>query len=255
MITVPLRQFQSIKVIDPVTAQDRSCYLVKYEKRRYETIRIGTLAYYRNIEGHQGDALDGRVEGIVFEPDRHQPVTRDEMLAISGGSFDVVARDGMAFGKGASYQDEKSRRCQNVYVYCCSMEFGVFPNPERMAHFNAREFSVIDNTLEFRNVVAAELITKARTTEGLPYDREKHYLKSWEAPVRYRSRRLARMELPLNNLDFFVYQKDPAFAVEQEYRFVWIFFDRKTDIPIEVATDPVDIPRIETWGVARLATE
>ena len=242
-----MHQFKKIEIIDPTTMQKKYCHLIKYEKNRHETIRIGTLEYYRDMEGNQSDPYDGRVKGVVFESDQPQALTREELLHITGGSLDAIARDGIVFGKGGSYRDEKSRRCHNVYVYCCSIEFGSFPDSERMAHFEASEFFVIDNTEGLKNVVAAELQRHARTKDGLPFDPEKHYLKSWEAPVRYLTRHPARMDLPINNLDFFVYQKDPRFQIEQEYRLTWIFFDKSTDRPVEVAVDPIDIKYDKIW--------
>ena len=68
MEIIPTKDFKQIEVIDPNTNKNRSCYLVKYEKQRYKTARIGTLAYYRYFEGNQADPLDGRVEGVTFTP-------------------------------------------------------------------------------------------------------------------------------------------------------------------------------------------
>ncbi|MBI3774570.1 MAG: hypothetical protein HY273_03295 [Gammaproteobacteria bacterium] len=245
-----MHRFTQIEIVDPATKQQKYCHLVKYEKKQYKTIRIGTLEYYRSMEGNQSDPFDGRVEGVVFESTQRQTLTREELLHITGGSLDVIATGGIIFGKGGNYRDEKPRRCHNTYVYCCSMEFGPFPNSKRMSHFGASEFFVIENTEGLRNFVAAELQKDARTKDGLPFDPEKHYLKSWEAPVRYLTRRQARMDLPINNLDFFIYQKDPRFQIEQEYRFAWMFFDKISDKPIEVAVDPIDIKCDKIWGEA-----
>lgn len=252
MVNTPDKEFQSVEVIDPSTGHPRNCFLVKYEKRRHRTMRIGTLEYFRNIEANQGDQFDGRVEGVEFAPDKDTPITTAELLAISGGSLAVVARDGIQFGASGRYSDDRPRRCHNVYVYCCSMEFGVFPSRERMDHFGATEYFVIDDTRGLRDMVAVELQKHARSADGTQFSPSRHHVKSWEAPVRYRSRKKAAIELPINNLDFFVYQKDPKFLVEQEYRFVWVFFDRETDKPIDVDPNPIDIPFGTTVGTAHV---
>ncbi|MDH5369512.1 MAG: hypothetical protein OEW99_05780 [Gammaproteobacteria bacterium] len=226
---------------DHKTGRTRKCYLVKYEKHIYNSIRIGSLEYYRKIEGNQSDPMEGRVEGIIYEAEKDTDISREEILALSNGALDIQARDGITFGKGGSYTDEIPRKCRNAYIFCCSIEYGVFPNPERMAYFQANEHYVVDNNDVFRQVVSEELFTRAKTKDGLSFSKEKHYIKSWEAPVRYLKRIKAKAELPLNILDFFIYQKDPKFEIEQEYRFTWIFFDKETHKPVEMHIDPIDI--------------
>lgn len=244
------RQFKPTMVNDPMTGEARQCHLVKYEKKQYETVRIGTLEYFRKIEGNHADAMDGKVDGVEFKPDKDLPVSRDDLLKISGGSLDIVARDGISFRKGGTYTDQKSRRTHNVYVYCCSMEFDAFPSQERMKYFDANEYFVIDYLDEYKKMIEVGLWDKARTKDGFRYNPNKHYIKSWDAPVRYRPRKKAEIKLPFNVLDFFVYQKDPKFIIEQEYRFSWMFFDRENDKPIEMGFDPVDIQCNKIIGVA-----
>ena len=165
-----LREFKKIEVNDPYTNQSRKCFLVKYENERYQTARIGTLAYYRNLENNQGDPYDGRVEGLIVAPGKYQPVSREEMLAVSNARLDIIARDGIAFGETGSYRDEMFHRRHNAYIYCCSMEFGVFPNEERMSHFAATEHFVIDDTEQLLKNVANEIAVKGRMSKGtLPF--------------------------------------------------------------------------------------
>jgi len=247
-----LREFNRIEIIDPYTNQPRDCFLVKYEKERYPTVRIGTLSYFRDLEGNQSDPLDGRVEGLVFAPGKYQPVSREDILAISNGALDIQARDGIAFGETGSYRDKRFHRCHNTYIYCCSMEFGVFPNEDRKSHFGASEYFVIDETDQFIQNVAKELALRGRTIEGKAFDPDIHYIKWYGAPVRYRERKMANVELPMNVLDFFIYQKDPKFTLEQEYRFTWMVFEKGTDKPVEVAPDPIEIPKEEHWGTAHI---
>ena len=185
--------------------------------------------------------MEGRVEGVIYEADENTDISREELLRLSGGSLNVHAKGGIVFGKGGSYADDKPRKCSNAYVYCCSYEHGLFPDKERLAHFQATEHFVIDDPDLFRKEIEAELFKYAKSKDGLPYCKEKHYIKSWAAPVRYLSRVNAKAELPLNILDFFVYQKDPKFQIELEFRFTWIFFDKKTNLPVEMSADPVDI--------------
>lgn len=135
------------------------------------------------------------------------------------------------------------------------MEFGAFPDKARMEHFDAEEYFVIDDTLALRNLVAKHLQKYARTSVGDRFNPKRHFLQSYEAPVRYLKRRNARMALPLNVLDFFVYQKDPLYAIEQEYRFAWIFFDREKNIPVDVAPEPIDIPISTTQGITHIKFE
>lgn len=40
--------------------------LVKYVKKRYPTVRVGTLLPFRVMEGAQADALDGLAAGLEF---------------------------------------------------------------------------------------------------------------------------------------------------------------------------------------------
>ncbi len=199
--------------------------------------------------------MDGCVEGVLFEPEEDTSLTRHEMLAISNGQLDLVARGGINFKAGAKYKDESRREHPNIYVFCCSMEFGVFPNKERNNHFRAEEFFILDNPIGFREMIALELQRRARTTDGNYFDPKKHYFRSWEAPVRYLTRMNARIEIPINHLDHLVYQKDPKFAIEQEYRFVWGIFDKRTDVLVEIAHDPIDIPIVETRGTAHVKFE
>lgn len=252
MIEIPSREFKPVNVVDPDSGINRDCFLVKYERRQYGTIRVGTLEYFRNLEANQGDHLDGRVEGVVFEPGQDTRVTSAELSTITGGSLKVVARDGINFGPQGKYKDQFHRRCHNIYVFCCSMEFGAFPNKERMNHFGAKEFFVIDDTKSLKEFVALELQKQARTSDGRSFEPSKHYLMSWEAPVRYLPRKNAKMDLPINNLDFFVYQKDPKFKIEQEYRFAWVFFDKASNKPVDVAPNPIDIPISMNVGTAHV---
>lgn len=245
-----MREFIPGKIKDSLTGKERECHLVKYEKHQYNTIRIGTLEYYRNIEGNQSDDMEGRVEGVTYKAEQDQYVTRDDVLSLTNGSLDIIARDGIKFGKGGSYTDEKPRRCHNTYIYCCSIEFGVFPNPERMAHFQAKETTVIDNPNEFKHAISEELFLKATQKNGAAFSKELHYIKCWEAPVRYMQRKNADITLPLNNLDFFIYQKDPKYSIEQEYRFTWMFFEKKTNKPVEASLDPVDVDCNHEIGTA-----
>lgn len=236
-----MRKFDPYEITDHKTGKTRKCYLVKYEKRIYGTIRIGTLEYYRQIEGNQSDPMEGRIEGLVYEAEKNEDISHEQLLTLSNGTLNIQARDGITFGEGGRYTDDIPRRCRNAYVYCCSIEYGVFPSPERMTHFQAKEHYVVDNTVTFRQVVSEELFKRAKTKDGKPFNKDSHYIKSWEAPVRYLTRIKAEAELPLNILDFFIYQKDPKFEVEQEYRLTWIFFDSKTHEPVEMHPDPIDI--------------
>ena len=59
-----MRQFIPYEITDHKTGKTRKCYLVKYEKRIFKTIRIGTLEYYRHIEDNHSDPMEGRVEGM-----------------------------------------------------------------------------------------------------------------------------------------------------------------------------------------------
>lgn len=245
-----MREFIPNYIVDPVTGENKKCYLVKYENKEYKTVRIGTLEYYRKIEGNQADLMEGKVEGIIYKSEQDRYVTRQDILSISGGSLDIVARDGIKFGKGGAYTDEKSRCCPNAHVFCCSMEFGIFPNTERLKHFKANEFTVIDKVEEFKKAISYGLFKCAKSKDGQVYNRDTHYIKCWDAPVRYANRKKAKMTLPLNNLDFFIYQKSPDFIIEQEYRFTWIFFDKKTNRSIEAAFDPVDVSCIHEIGAA-----
>jgi hypothetical protein len=231
-----------VQIDYPTPGKKIKCHLVKYEKLSYETLRVGTLEYYRNLEGRQGDPFDGRVEGVVFEPGQVTRVSREEMLTISAGSLDVVTMNGgLTFGESARYQDERSRRCNNVYVFCCSVEFGGFPDALRKNHFEASENFVVGSVGGLMKSVEASLWGRAKSTEGEYLDQAKHYCVANGAPVRYLPRKAANFELPLNVLDFFVYQKDPKFQLEQEYRFSWGFYEKRTHRPVEVAEEPIDI--------------
>ena len=67
---------------------------------------------------------------------------------------------------------------------------------------------VVEAAKEFKQAISDELFISAKSKDGQAYNRDEHYIKCWDAPVRYVNRKNAKITLPLNNLDFFIYQKN-----------------------------------------------
>lgn len=244
--------FRKVRVNDPASKTERDCYLVKYAPRERPTIRIGTLEYFRSMEGAQSDNLDGRVEGLRFNGPSGRMTSERFNRTMRDSSFQITARDGMEIGPTGSISDSVHRACPNVFVFCCSMEFAGIPDSVRYRHFGAGAYAVVYDPERLLSEVQWHLFSLARDNEGNRLDSERHYLKSWHAPVRYVSRQPAEVDNAVNNLDLFVFQKDPRFEIEQEYRFVWAFFDSESNQQIWVQRDAVDIPVSWTYGLAHV---
>ena len=164
----------------------------------------------------------------------------------------IVARDGIEMGPEGRFSDSLPRACPNVFVFCCTMEFGIFPNPERSDYFNANSFIIIDEVEEFVQHVYRALLNVARDKDGNRLTLATHYSRIWHAPVRYLPRKPAKVDVEVSNLDLFVFQKDPKYSIEQEYRFVWAFFEVGSDEQVWVQKEPVDVPVVTTDGIADL---
>lgn len=248
-----MKCFRKIQVEDPASNSIRDCHLVKYGAREYSTIRIGTLEYFRELEGAQSDPMDGRVEGLIFKGPSG-PMQWEELdRTMRDSNVKIVASDGIQFGPNGSISDNVPRACPNVFIFCCSMEFNVFPNFARAQHFKAKTHSVIDNPAKLIAHVQQSLLENVCDSEGNRLVRGEHYIRAWHAPVRYKSRIPADVCNEVNDLDLFVFQKDPKFQLEQEYRFAWAFFESRTNKQVWVQRDPIDVPMSWIEGIAHVS--
>lgn len=236
-----MRRFQRLKVRDATSGDERECYLVKYEKQQYQTLRIGTLDYFRKMEGDQVDPWDGKVGGVKLSGPVERMTSEQFARTMRHPNFQIIARDGIALGPTGTVTDDKVRALPNIFVFCCSMEFGVFPDSQRAAHFGASTFSVIDNPGEFARYVAQRLFERAHTHEGQRLTPETYYAVLAHAPVQYVDRHPAPVDHVISDLELFVFQKGKQFSLEQEYRFAWVFFETSSNRQATVQSDPIEI--------------
>lgn len=216
--------------------------LVKYVNRRYPTIRVGTLAYFRQFEGNQADPLDGAVEGLEFRGPSAPMHSSTFNKVMRGSNLNIVARDGLKLGATGSIRDRVYRTFRNAFVFCCSIERGKIPNLERAQHFNAADYWLVNNPPSLVSTVQQYLLENARDPNGQLLRHSNRYCRAWHAPVNYVQRSPAPVNERIDDLELFVFRKDPRFSLEQEYRFAWAFFDSTNDAQVPVQLEPIDIP-------------
>ena len=191
------------------------------------------------MEGNQADPMDGRIEGIRIEgpadftSDEFNETTRE-------GCLTIYARDGIGFGETRRYTDDKPRRIANCYVFCCSCEYDSPTDDKRAKHFEATTAAFINDPAAFAVHVGLYL-RNARDQNGRVVDAAKIGYNYSYAPVRYLSRTKPNVH-EVNNLDLFVFQKDPAFRFEQEFRFCWVLYDKSTGEQVYVHPEAVFVP-------------
>ena len=77
----------------------RPLRLIKYVKKRYSTVRIGTLQSFRVMEGAQADPLDGMAAGLQFRGPSRTMSFDEYNRMMRGSSLQIQARDGIRFGE------------------------------------------------------------------------------------------------------------------------------------------------------------
>ena len=233
---------RTTRVVNPATNENRGLRLVSYADKKYSTIRVGTLECFREMEGTQADPLDGRIEGLKLSgpTERMRSETFNEVMRES--NIRIVARDGISIGSEGSVADSASRVCPNLYVFCCSMEFGAIPASQRSSYFGAGFCSVIRDPESFCNEIGGYLLANGRDADGERFDRKFHCIQGWHAPVAYVDRRPAKISTETDNLELFVFQKEAKFRIEQEYRFAWAVFNTVSDEQVWVDREPIYVP-------------
>ena len=221
-------------------------FLTKYLTGAFDTLKIGTLDSFRAVEVPHGDPMEGRIEGISISGKR--TFTSEEFNRTTrNGPLDIQARDGIVFGPLGVYTDDHPRRISNCFVFCCSYESENPVDADRAASFRASHAGHILDPHAFARHVA----------KWLPYcaqiDPLSTVYKYHFAPVRYTSRRRPDVA-EINNLDLFVYQKDPRFRTEQEVRFSWIIYERATLKQVYVPQEPafVPVPKPDVFAIRPL---
>jgi hypothetical protein len=192
-------------------------------------MRIGTLNYYREIEGDRQDRLEG-VRQLVIDPlqesFRIPPKDVGKLtaanVAIRGGYVEV--------GAGASFVS--ASRVENTFVFCVSEEVG-------MTTFGASHY-VITHPTPFGHEIC-----RALTRAG--YVAEQWTLRA----VRYSSEKVMRVRSPagleampadflqVGGLDQY-FTKPPSYRLEAEWRYVfWTvqpcdlnFLDVQCEVPV-----------------------
>lgn len=133
----------------------------------------------------------------------------------------------------------------NVLVFCCSIENGEAPHPDRLRHYKANDYWFLNAPQSFASSVGKYLTTTGRTIDGLSLDGLDCQMSC--GPVAYTERSPALVDEHVGDIDLLVFQKERRFAIEQEYRFVWTFSEPSTGKPITVQSEPIDVLSTELW--------
>jgi hypothetical protein len=203
-----------------------------FEALKGGNFRLGTLAYYRSIEGDERrDAGEGPAP-VHFQASEGVPrvIEAEEFNRVSGaigGLFKLNAPlKGLQINGSGKFIFETAL---NVFVFCTTDEDG--DNPALDAKFGRRKICIPDPNA-FSDAVANKLFVEVVHARTVQVNESANSISHGHGAVVYRPKPALRPEdITDTRIDITqVFIKEPGpYAEEKEYRFMWFPEDNRTN--------------------------